>query len=49
MIFGEGEVEGVIQKPAVPIYAVPPRAKFGCLIQVRMNFNDKLAESVHEM
>ena len=35
--------------PIGEIYSVPPRAKFGCLIQRRMNFNDKLSESVHNM
>lgn len=47
--FTPSEVSGGREGPALPIYAIPPRAKFGCLIQVRMNMNDKLAESVHEM
>ena len=42
-------IEGGLQHPTGEIYSVPPRAKFGSLIQVRMNFNDKLRESVHEM
>ena len=33
--------------PLGEIYAPPPKAKFDCLIQVRMNMNDKLRESVH--
>lgn len=47
--FTPSEVSGTPEKPLGNIYFVPPKAKFGCLIQVRMNFNDKLAESVHEM
>ena len=35
--------------PLGEIYLHPPKSKFDCLIQVRMNFNDKLRESVHEM
>lgn len=34
--------------PIGELYAVPRKPVFGRLIQVRMNFNDKLAESVHE-
>lgn len=37
---------------AVPlgnIYVVPPKPKFGRMLKVRMNFDDKLRESVHEM
>jgi hypothetical protein len=47
--FDDDLVKGELMRPAGTIYSVPPRAKFGSLIQVRMSFNDKLAESVHEM
>ena len=46
---GDDLIKGTLQHPTGEIYSVPPRAKFGSLIQVRMNFNDKLRESVHEM
>lgn len=42
-------IEGGTQKPLGEIYSVPPKSTFKSLIQVRMNFNDKLKESVHEM
>lgn len=42
-------VEGGLTGPLGEIYQVPPRVKFGSLIRIRMNFNDKLRESVHEM
>ena len=35
--------------PLGEIYLAHPKKKFDCRIQVRMNFNDKLRESVHEM
>jgi hypothetical protein len=48
--FGDGShINGTLKHPTGEIYSVPPKAKFGSLIQVRMNFNDKLQESVHEM
>jgi hypothetical protein len=47
--FGETKIGGERSVPIGELYAVPPRAKFHRLIQVRMNFNDKLRESVHEM
>ena len=46
---GNDLIEGTLQHPLGTIYLVPPNRKFDCLIQVRMNFNDKLRESVHEM
>ena len=35
--------------PLGEIYSPAPKAKFDSLIRVRMNMNDKLAASVHEM
>jgi hypothetical protein len=38
-------------KPEMPLggyYGPPVKPKFDCLIKVRVNFNDKLADSVHE-
>lgn len=35
--------------PVGDMYSVPPKAIFKSLIKVRMRFDDKLAESVHEM
>lgn len=35
--------------PLGTIYAVPQRPTWKSLIKVRMNFDDKLAQSVHEM
>ena len=50
LIFDSSDtVKGTIVRPLGNIYSVPPKAKFGCLIERRMNFNDKLQESVHEM
>ena len=42
-------IEGGTLVPMGDIYLPPPKAKFGSLIKVRMNFDDKLRESVHEM
>lgn len=47
--FSEIDIGADRLTPLGEIYVVPPRAKFNCLIQRRMNFNDKLRESVHEM
>ena len=47
--FGDTTIPGERVVPIGEIYSVPPKAKFRCLIQVRMNFDDKLRESVHEM
>ena len=47
--FNETKIGGERFVPIGELYAVPPRAKFDCLIQVRMKFDDKLRESVHEM
>lgn len=44
-----GVIKGGVDHPTLGIYALPLKRKFDCLIQVRMNFNDKLRESVHEM
>ena len=43
------DITGVVATPLGEIYLQPPKAKFDCLVRVRMNFNDKLRESVHEM
>ncbi|MFZ5440050.1 MAG: hypothetical protein ACOZQL_08580 [Myxococcota bacterium] len=42
-------IEGGLAQPLGSIYLVPPNPKFKSLIKVRMNFDDKLRESVHEM
>ncbi|MDP1830363.1 MAG: hypothetical protein Q8L48_44285 [Archangium sp.] len=42
-VIGKGEV------PVGAYYGIPPKPKFKRMIRVRLNFNDKLAESVHEM
>ena len=42
-------IEGELAHGLGEIYLVPPKAKFGSLIKLRMNFDDKLRESVHEM
>ena len=47
--FTASEISADTAVPLGTIYLVPPKAKFDSLIRVRMNFNDKLAESVHEM
>lgn len=48
--FTEGsEIEGGAAVPLGHIYLVPPKRVFSNLIKVRMNFDDKLRESVHEM
>lgn len=45
-----GEVlTGETLTPLGEIYLAKPEVKFESLIRVRMNFNDKLRESVHEM
>jgi hypothetical protein len=47
--FNEQEIGGGRSVPLGEIYFGSPKPKFRSLIKVRMNFNDKLAESVHEM
>lgn len=47
--FTEQGIGGERQVPLGEIYLPPPNPKFPSLIKVRMNFNDKLQESVHEM
>ena len=47
--FLPSDIGGVRQTPLVEIYMSPLKKKFDCIIKVRMNFNDKLRESVHEM
>ncbi len=48
--FGDGDlIDGTRALGLGDIYIVPPHPKFPSLIKVRMNFNDKLRESVHEM
>lgn len=47
--FQPSDVIGKGELPVGAYYGVPPKPKFGCLIQLRLNMNDKLAESVHEM
>ncbi len=48
--FGEGDlIEGGLQHPMGEIYMVPTNPKFSSLIKVRVNFDDKLRASVHEM
>jgi hypothetical protein len=42
-------IEGGLARGLGDIYLVPPNPKFPSLIRVRMNFDDKLRESVHEM
>ena len=47
--FDGTKITGEQDVPLGRIYLVPPKAKFGSMIRVRMNFDDKLRESVHEM
>lgn len=47
--FTGGTIAGGTATPLGEIYSHPPKAKFDCLIQVRMKMDDKLRESVHEM
>lgn len=42
------DITGVVATPLGEIYLQPPKSKFDRLIRVRMNFDDKLRESVHE-
>lgn len=47
--FGESDIDGKRATPLGDIYLPPLKKKFDSMIRVRMNFNDKLRESVHEM
>ncbi len=47
--FTATDITAAPAKPLGEIYLHPPKSKFDCLIEVRMNFNDKLRESVHEI
>lgn len=48
--FSQGDlIEGGLAHPLGEVYLVPANPRFGSLIKVRMNFDDKLRESVHEM
>ena len=47
--FGDDLIEGGREVPLGAIYEVVKRPGFHSLIKVRMNFDDKLRESVHEM
>ena len=47
--FTASEISADTAVPLGTIYLVPPKPKFGRMLKVRMNFDDKLAESVHEM
>lgn len=48
--FSESDlIEGGLARGLGDIYLVPPNPKFKSLIKIRMNFDDKLRESVHEM
>jgi hypothetical protein len=48
--FGDDLINGERETPLGEIYIEPVRpGGFKSLIKVRMNFNDKLRESVHEM
>lgn len=48
--FGETDlIEGGRAVGLGEIYVVPTSPKFKSLIKIRMNFDDKLRESVHEM
>ena len=47
--FTPQDINGKRGSPIGDIYGPPLRKKFDCLITVRVNFNDKLQESVHEM
>ena len=42
-------ITGAPEAPIGTIYLPHPKAKFDSLLRVRMNMNDKLAASVHEM
>lgn len=42
-------ISGEQAVPLGHIYVLPTKPKFGRLLKVRMNFDDKLRESVHEM
>lgn len=47
--FTPTEVEAGRVIPLAQIYLAPTKKTFARMIKVRMNFNDKLAQSVHEM
>lgn len=48
--FDQGsDVTGTTVGPVGEYYGIPKRPDFKRLIKVRMNFDDKLRESVHEM
>ena len=47
--FSETGIGGDREVPLGEYYGIPPAPKFLRLFKVRVNFNDKLQESVHEM
>lgn len=47
--FTPTEIGADREVPMGTYYGIPPKPKFDRMIRVRLNFNDKLAESVHEM
>ncbi len=50
LIFGESDViEGTLDGPDIGVTYGRPPPKFNPLIQVRMNFDDKLRDSVGKM
>lgn len=51
VIFGDDliECDGCILRPDADVVVSAPRAKFGNLIKIRVNFDDKLMASVHQL
>ncbi len=50
LIFGESDViEGTLDQPDLGVTYGRPPPKFNSMIQVRMNFDDKLRDSVGKM
>ena len=47
--FGDVGIGGEREMPIGEYYGIPPKPIFVRLFKVRVNFNDKLRESVHEM
>jgi hypothetical protein len=50
LIFGDGsEITADVERPYDEQITTRPHAKFGSMIRVRTDFNDKLMQSVHEL
>lgn len=49
IIFGDDLIEGGVDGPEGQVVYGKSKARFESMIKVRVNFDDKLRESVHEM